>query len=102
MPVLRPERLLGSALEPDASDIDVHALHQGYLRGLRQRGGQVLTQAEVVGLRKEGDAWHVALADGRQLRGSTIVNAAGAWADVVAAMAGVPLAGTNWIPGQGF
>ncbi len=90
LPCLKPEAVAAGMSEPEAADIDVHALHQGYLRGLRQRGGQVLTQAEVVGLRKEGDAWHVALADGRQLRGSTIVNAAGAWADVVAAMAGVP------------
>ena len=90
LPCLKPEAVAAGMSEPEAADIDVHALHQGYLRGLRQQGGQVLTQAEVVGLRKEGDAWHVALADGRQLRGSTIVNAAGAWADVVAAMAGVP------------
>ena len=35
VPVLRPELLVGAVYEPDAADIDVHALHQGYLRGLR-------------------------------------------------------------------
>jgi D-arginine dehydrogenase len=90
LPCLRPEAVAAGMSEPEAADIDVHALHQGYLRGLRQRGGQVLTQAEVAGLHCGSDVWRVELADGRQLQATTIVNAAGAWADVVAAMAGVP------------
>ena len=90
LPCLRPEAVAAGLSEPDAADIDVHALHQGYLRGLRQRGGQLLTQAEVTALQREGDAWAVTLADGRVLQASSIVNAAGAWADVVAGLAGVP------------
>ena len=38
MSVLRPARLCGAVLEPLASDIDVHALHQGYLRGAAPQG----------------------------------------------------------------
>ena len=89
LPCLKPEAVAAGMSEPEAADIDVHALHQGYLRGLRQWGGQVLTQAEVVGLQKKGmpGTWRWPMAD---IAGSTIVNAAGAWADVVAAMAGVP------------
>ena len=90
LPCLKPEAVAAGLSEPDAADIDVHALHQGYLRGLRQRGGQLLTQAEVTALQREGDAWAVTLADGRVLQASSIVNAAGAWADVVAGLAGVP------------
>ena len=89
LPCLRPEAVAAGMSEPGAADIDVHALHQGYLRGLRQRGGQVLTNAEVVALQRQGDAWRVTLADGRVLQAPTIVNAAGAWADVLAGMAGV-------------
>ena len=90
LPCLKPEAVAAGLSEPDAADIDVHALHQGYLRGLRQRGGQILTQAEVTALQRQGDAWAVTLADGRVLQASSIVNAAGAWADVVAGLAGVP------------
>lgn len=39
VPVLRPERVAGSVYESDASDMDVHAIHQGYLRGVRHAGG---------------------------------------------------------------
>jgi D-arginine dehydrogenase len=37
LPCLRPEAVAAGMSEPGAADIDVHALHQGYLRGLRQR-----------------------------------------------------------------
>ena len=90
LPCLRPEAVAAGMSEPEAADIDVNALHQGYLRGLRQRGGQVLTHAEVTAVRREGTAWQVTLADGRVFAAPTIVNAAGAWADVVAGLAGVP------------
>ena len=90
LPCLKPEAVAAGMSEPEAADIDVNALHQGYLRGLRQRGGQVLTHAEVTAVRREGTAWQVTLADGRVFAAPTIVNAAGAWADVVAGLAGVP------------
>ena len=88
VPVLRPERLLGSALEPDAADIDVHALHQGYLRGLRRHGGQLVCDAEVTHAERRGAGW-VVQAGGREHRAAVLVNAAGAWCDVIARMAGV-------------
>ena len=47
VPVLRPDKVIGAVLEPGAADIDVHALHQGYLRGLRQAGGSVVSDAPV-------------------------------------------------------
>lgn len=88
-PVLREDRVAGALYEPDAMDMDVHALHQGYLRGLRARGGQVLPDAELAEASFDGDAWSVRLADGRNLRAGTLVNAAGAWADVVAQRSGI-------------
>ena len=57
LPCLKPEAVAAGMSEPEAADIDVHALHQGYLRGLRQRGGQVLTHAEVTALERQGDGW---------------------------------------------
>lgn len=88
VPVLRPERLRGGALEPDASDIDVHALHQGYLRGLRRQGGQVVCDAEVTHIERHGAEW-IVQAGGREHRAALLVNAAGAWCDEVARLAGV-------------
>jgi D-arginine dehydrogenase len=88
VPVLRPELLLGGALEPDASDIDVHALHQGYLRGLRRQGGQLVCDAEVTHIERHGAEW-IVLAGGREHRAALLVNAAGAWCDEVARLAGV-------------
>jgi len=87
-PALRPD-LLGFAIhEPDAMDMDVHAIHQGFLRGLRQRGGQVVTGAEVNSLSRKGSAWDVMTSAGR-FTAPIVINAAGAWADEVAMLAGV-------------
>lgn len=89
-PCLRPEAVAAGMSEPGAADIDVHALHQGYLRGLRQRGGEIRTHAEVTALQRGEEGWHITLGDGEVLHARAVVNAAGAWADVVAAQAGVP------------
>ena len=54
MPVLRREQVLGAVYEPDASDMDVHAIHQGYLRGIRRAGGSVVSDAPTsTSLRRE-------------------------------------------------
>jgi D-arginine dehydrogenase len=88
-PALIPERIAGALHELDAMDIDVNALHQGYLRLCRQRGGDVRTDAEVVSLRPVAEGWSVGLAGGAVLTAAVVINAAGAWADVVAGLAGV-------------
>lgn len=90
VPCLSPEAVAAGMSEPGAADIDVHALHQGYLRGLRQRGGAIRCNAEVTGLQRLDDGWRVTLAGGEAITAGAVVNAAGAWADVVAALAGVP------------
>ena len=47
VPCLRPEALGGAMLETDARDLDVHALHQGFLRGMRRAGGVLQCNAEL-------------------------------------------------------
>jgi D-arginine dehydrogenase len=88
VPVLRPERLLGSAYEPDASDIDVHTLHQGYLKGLRRHGGVLVCDAEALAIEQDSAHWTVHTGD-QTHRAPVLVNAAGAWCDEVARLAGV-------------
>lgn len=88
VPVLRRERLVGALLDPLAADMDVHTLHQGFLRGLRGRGGDVICDAEVTAIGRSGDSWRVVCGE-REFVSAVIVNAAGAWCDVVARLAGV-------------
>lgn len=90
VPVLRTDLLRHGLLDKDAYDIDVDALLQGYLRGVRQAGARLLMNAQVKLARHDsGGGWTVTLADGRAIRAKTVVDAAGAWADEVAALFGV-------------
>jgi D-arginine dehydrogenase len=68
-------------------DIDVNALHQGYLRGLKARGGELRTDAAVHELSRKDGSW-IAKTKAGEFRGAVIVDAAGAWGDEVAALAG--------------
>lgn len=89
MPVLKPEAVSGGALaEPDAMDIEVHALHNGLLRGMTAAGGRLVTDAEVTGIAQSGADWQVESSKG-MFAAPVVINAAGAWSDVVAGMAGV-------------
>ncbi len=88
VPVLRRECVLGAVFEPDASDIDVDALHQGYLRALRRAESSLVCNAEVTAITRRAGLWQVQ-AEGFDYEAPVLVNAAGAWADVVASLAGV-------------
>ena len=89
VPFLRPEMLARAFYDPDNAEIDVDALHQGFLRGIRAAGGQTRTSVEFDGADRVGDHWRVRLGGGETIEAGTIVNAAGAWADLVAMRAGV-------------
>lgn len=86
-PILKPNVVRGAWVEVGAHDIDVDLLHQGYLRLLRARRGRVLTDHEVVALKHAGGNWLVEAGDAK-FEALVVVNAAGAWADDVAALAG--------------
>ena len=87
-PVLRAEKILGGIYEPDASDMDVHSIHQGYLRGAKKNGAQLICDAQVTQIKRSSQVWHVQ-AGGITYEARVLINAAGAWADAVAEMAGV-------------
>ncbi|MGK9170232.1 FAD-binding oxidoreductase [Inquilinus limosus] len=89
VPVLQPHRVAGAVFEPEALDIDTNGLLQGSLRGLRRRGGEVRTGAEVTALAPlPGGGWRIETAAG-PVEAGVVVNAAGSWADAIAALAGV-------------
>lgn len=77
-----------AAYEAACSDIDVGALHAAYLRAARRAGAAIATRAPLESARRTGDGWDVRVG-GQTIRASLIVNAAGAWADRVAAACGV-------------
>ena len=89
VPVLN-DSIVDGFVDDGARDNDVHALHQGFLRGMRQAGGQLWCNAEVSALALDGArrTWTVTLADGRTAQARTLVNAAGAWADHIGELAG--------------
>jgi D-arginine dehydrogenase len=91
-PVVRPEWFSRAMVKPGAMDIDVDAVHQGFLRGIRARGGQILHPARLCSLSRRGGKWH-AVTGGGEFSARCVINASGAWADEVAAMAGVRPAG---------
>lgn len=89
VPVLQPAGLIGAIVEPEAMDIDVHALHQQALRRSRTLGATLWTDAELEAAQPDPGGWTLAVSGGRSVRTSVLVNAAGAWADSVARRAGL-------------
>jgi D-arginine dehydrogenase len=87
-PCLRPGLVHGGLYEQDAQDIDVAALLQGFLRGMRAQGGVLRTDAAVTAARPAAQGWQLALANGDELQAAVVVNAAGAWGDEVARLFG--------------
>jgi D-arginine dehydrogenase len=91
-PYLKADAFAYAAYEEGILDMDVAAIHQGFLRGLKARGGQVICDAPVQRLERIGRSWH-AEAGETLVRAPTVVNAAGAWADKIAVMAGAKAVG---------
>ena len=87
--VLRPEAAAFAVFDPLAADLDVHALHQGFLRGARAHGASLLCDADVASIEPDDVGWRLVDATGRRWQARRVVNAAGAWADELAARAGV-------------
>jgi D-arginine dehydrogenase len=87
VPVLGSQ-VVGGAYELTARGIDVHALHQGFIRGLRANGGTLRTKTEVHDLASTNGKWKVETSQG-MVQAPVVINASGAWGDEVAALAGV-------------
>ena len=84
---LLAENYVNQALyEADARDIEVNALHQGYLRWLRDEGGELRTDAPVQAIERRRLVWRVTTPS-QDLEAPTLINAAGAWADEIAMLA---------------
>lgn len=85
-PLLRQGYARRIGLDTGTADIDVDLLHQSYLRLFRQRGGRLACGSPVTAL-EPGASWTVR-AGNETMRSRIVVDAAGAWGDAVAKMAG--------------
>jgi len=88
VPILVAERIAGALWLPEVQDIDATAMLQGFLRGFKGHGGTVLLDAKVRAIARADGLW-VLETEAGTVRAKTLINAAGAWADEVAALAGV-------------
>ncbi len=79
----------GGIDDPECGDLDVAALHQGFVRGCRAQGGVIERGCAFRSAERRGGRWHVITETG-QIEAKVIINAAGAWADMVAESSGVP------------
>ena len=87
IPGIRPQ-WRRALFEPSCADIDAAGLHAAYLRRFRRSGGVVETGARLIRADRKDGHWTVALEDGSTRSAAILVDAAGAWADHVAAACG--------------
>ncbi len=88
IPILNPFHVAMAAYHAAAWDIDTDRLVQDFVREIRANGGEVHSAERVVEITHNPGLWHVSTATGRY-EGGVLVNAAGAWADHIAELAGV-------------
>ncbi|MFU8817220.1 MAG: NAD(P)/FAD-dependent oxidoreductase, partial [Pseudomonadales bacterium] len=88
VPILRPERVFRAAMDPNALSLDAHGLLDGFRRDLAQAGGRVINNARVDRVERVNDGWRVGFGE-RHVDADVLVDAAGAWGDHVATLAGV-------------
>jgi D-arginine dehydrogenase len=89
VPTIRPEAAAHALLSEDGCDIDVHAVHQQFLRDARAHGATLNCSVSLLCLELAGQRWEAEASDGHRWSAPVLVNAAGAWVDEVAALAGV-------------
>jgi D-arginine dehydrogenase len=87
-PPLRDTYVKAALLDATTADIDVDLLHQGFLRLIKAQGGEIVCGAEVREIRRQSGAWEVSTPIGA-FTAPILINAAGAWGDVIAEKAGL-------------
>ena len=87
-PMLKPAYAAAAYFDPEYWDIEVDALLQAYARHARRHGAQILQKRQLTGARRVGDQWLMETNE-ETIAAGTVVNAAGGWADTVAALCGV-------------
>ena len=89
IPILNPATVAHAGYHAEAWDIDTDLLMQNFLRDARANGAQLHLRARVQDITRAHGRWHVRTGAGETFEADTLVNAAGAWVDEIARMAGV-------------
>ena len=84
LPALRDGFATAAAVEDDAFDMDVSAIHQGFLRQLQARGGVLALRNRAGRIARVSDSWHVETSSGAVFQAGVVVNASGAWGNEIA------------------
>jgi D-arginine dehydrogenase len=96
-PVLRVSKggAVAALIDRDAIKLDSDALLQGYARMLRSNSGHIVTGARASQIARSGSAWQIYTERGDKFSAPILINAAGSWADQVAALAGIAQVGLS-------
>lgn len=85
-PFLQSDKIHSAIYEHGVFDMDVSVLHQGYLAGFKRRGGTLICGAKISALTRVGKQWQTII-NGASCTAGVVVNASGAWADEIGALA---------------
>jgi D-arginine dehydrogenase len=88
VPILRRDYVAGAFIEPHSMELDVNGLHQGFMRAAKAKGARIVVNAGVDAIERTGERWRITTRAGT-FCAPIIVNAAGAWADELAQLAGI-------------
>ena len=100
-PVVRPDYVAAGLYDESAMDLDVAGLHQAYVRMFRANGGVIDTSAPALSIERQSNSWTVTTASS-SLSADIVVNASGAWGDLVAESAGIEPVGLLPLRRTGF
>lgn len=89
-PLLKRDVVARAMLDPHVMDMDAHAIHQGFLRAFKSRGGMLATDQRITAVERSNGLWRAVGKAGAVFAAPILVNAAGAWADEIGQMAGLP------------
>ena len=91
VPVLKcgDKAIIAGLIDRSARQLDSEALQQNYRAQIKKHGGRSITDARVTTISRQAGRWLVATATGGQFAAPILINAAGAWCDEIARMAGV-------------
>lgn len=88
-PLLKRETVARAFLDPHVMDMDAGAIHQGFLKLLKHRGGSIFTNHRIAALDRKNGQWCAKTTSGAIFEASIVVNSGGAWADEIGHMAGL-------------
>ncbi|MDZ7668904.1 MAG: FAD-binding oxidoreductase [Gammaproteobacteria bacterium] len=88
VPILRPEKVQRAVIDPNALSLDAHGLLDGFRRELTEAGGRIINNARVDRIERGPAGWTIGFGND-SVSADVIVNAAGAWGDELAVLAGV-------------